>query len=177
MLGKDALGRAFSCKVGYIRIQNGIEIFHNLETLENSLAIDTKMGSAHIAGYVTHNDPDISEEELFDVTTFYYDKSGGYTEQLDRGQLNIPTDCAVQWSFFPFIIFQCVKDSVRRSSLSKIFSRISEHYKFGMTRHHSRILSNIFLKKHCLESTPRNTERNFVKSFEAVIIFHQFSYI
>ena len=114
---------------------------------------NTKMGLVHIAGYVTRNDPDISEEELFDVTTFYYGKFGGYTEQLDRGQLNIPTDCAVQWSFFSFIIFQCVKDSVCRSSLSKIFSRISEHYKFGMTSHHSRILSNIFLKKHCLDTS------------------------
>ena len=64
----------------YNLAEDGIEIFHNLETLENSLAIDTKMGLVHIAGYVTHNDPDISEEELFDVTTFYYDKSGGYTE-------------------------------------------------------------------------------------------------
>ena len=105
--------------------EDGIEIYDNLETLENSLAIDTKMGLVHITGYVTHNDPDISEEELFDVTTFYYEKSGGYTEQLDRGQLNIPTDCAVQWSFFSFIIFRCVKDSVCRSSLSKIFSRIN----------------------------------------------------
>ena len=143
--------------------EDGIEIFDNLETLENSLAIDTKMGLVHIAGYVTRNDPDTSEEELFDVTTFYYEKSGGYTEQLDRGQLNIPTDCAVQWSLFSFIIFQCVKDSVCRSSLSKIFSRISEHYKFGMTSHHSRILSNIFLKKHCLESTPRNTKETSLK--------------
>ena len=55
--------------------EDGIEIFDNLETLENSLAIDTKMGLAHIAGYVTCNDTDISvQEELFGLITFYYEK-------------------------------------------------------------------------------------------------------
>ena len=151
---------------------DGIEIFDNLETLENSLAINTKRGLAHTAGYVTPNDTDISEEELFGVTTFYYEKFGGYTEQLDRGQLNIPTDFAIQWSFFSFIMLQCVKDSVYRSSLPKIFSRISKHYKFGMTSHHSRILSIVFLMKHCLESIPRDS-----KGFEPVIICQLFSYI
>ena len=121
------------------------------------------MGLAHIAGYMTRNDTDLSEEELFGVTTFYYDTFGGYTEQLDRGQSNVPIGCAVQWSFFSFIVFQCVKDSVCRSSLSKIFSRISEHYKFGMTSHHSRNLSNVFLKNHCLESTSRNLKETSLK--------------
>ena len=109
------------------------------------------MGLAHIAGYVTRNGTGISEEELFVVTTFYYGLFGGDTEQIDRGQLNVPIGCAVQWSFFSFIIFQCVKDSVCRSSLSKLFSRIIEPYKFGMTNHHSRILSNVFFKNHYLE--------------------------
>ena len=101
------------------------------------------MTLVHIASYVTRKDQVLPEEELLDITTFYHQRFGGYIDQLDRGQLNIPTDCAVQWSCFSFIMFQTVKDSVCRGSLSKILSTISEHYKFGMKNHHSRILSNI----------------------------------
>ena len=117
-----------------------IEIFDNLETLENSLAIDTKMGLVHIAGYVTRNGPRYSRRRIIWCHYILLWKIWWIYWATCRGQLNIPTDCAVQWSFFSFIIFQCVKDSVCRSSLSKIFSRISEHHKFGMTSHHSRIL-------------------------------------
>ena len=46
---------------------------------------ETKMTLVHVAGYVTRKDPAPSEEELFDVTTFYYKEFGGYTSSLDRG--------------------------------------------------------------------------------------------
>ena len=143
--------------------EEAIEIFDNLEELEKSLTIETKMGLVHIAGYVTRKDLDMSDEDLFDITTFYYDKFGGFTDELDRGHLNVPTDAAVQWSFFAYILFQCVKDFICRSSLSKIFLKISEHYKFGMKSHHCRILSNVFIKNFCLESTPRNSKETSLK--------------
>ena len=121
------------------------------------------MGLVHIAGYVTRKDLDMSDEELFGVTTFYYEKFGGYTNQLDRGHLNVPVDTTVQWSFFSYILFRCVKDFVCRSSLSKIFAKISEHYNFGMKGHHCRILSNICIKNYCLESTPKTSKETSLK--------------
>ena len=81
----------------------------------------------------------------------------------DRGQLNIPCDSAVQWSIFCFIMFEVVKTAVYRTSLTDIFNSISDHYKFGMKNHHSRILSNIFLKNYCRESPSRNSKETSLK--------------
>ena len=58
--------------------QEGIEVFDNLEKIEDSLTIDTKMALVHIAGYVTRKDQVLPEEELLDVTTFYHQRFGGY---------------------------------------------------------------------------------------------------
>ena len=74
-----------------------VEVFDNLEQREDWITIGTKMALIHIASYVTCKDEAPSEEELLDVATFYHQKFGGYTDQLDRGQLNIHIDRAVQW--------------------------------------------------------------------------------
>ena len=110
----------------------------------------------HIAGYVTRKDPAPTEEEMLDVTTFYHQKYGGYVDDYDRGQLNIPTDKAAQWSLFCEIIFESVKNYVCQSSLTAIFDQVSKHYLFDMTTRHSRILANIMLNRYCRESTPRS---------------------
>ena len=60
--------------------------------------------------------------ELLDATTFYHQKFGGYTDDLDRGQLNILCDSAVQWSIFCFIMFEVVKTAVCRTSLTDILT-------------------------------------------------------
>ena len=49
---------------------------------------------SYIAGYVTRHDAAPTEDDLLDVTTFYYKDFGGFTSSLDRGNLNVPTDKA-----------------------------------------------------------------------------------
>ena len=136
--------------------EQDVDIFDSLDILEDFLPIDNKMAMVHIAGYVTRKDPAPTEEEMLDVTTFYHQKYGGYVDDYDRGQLNIPTDKAVQWSLFCEIIFESVKNHVCQSSLTDIFDQVSKHYQFGMTTRHSRILANIMLNRFCRESTPRS---------------------
>ena len=52
--------------------EDAVEVFDNLEKLENSVTIETKMVLVHIAGYVTRNDSVIQEDELLHTTTFYH---------------------------------------------------------------------------------------------------------
>ena len=54
-------------------------MFDNLVELENSLTISTKTALVYIAGYVTRKDEELSEKDLLDVTTFYFEKYGSYT--------------------------------------------------------------------------------------------------
>ena len=102
--------------------EEGSEIFDNIANLENSITIDTKMALVYIAGYVTRKDSELTESELLDVTTFYFGKYGEYTDNLDRGGLNIPNDSACQWTFFSYSLFVGVKDKVCRSSLSLLLT-------------------------------------------------------
>ena len=136
------------------------EIVDNLAKLEESLTIDTKQSLVHIAGYATRKDAEPSDTEMLSRTTFYSSKYGDYTDRLDRGQLNIPHDKACQWTFFCFIVFNTVKDRVCRNSMAALCDLVSEHYNFAMTPLHSRIISNIFLKNYCRESTPRNSQES-----------------
>ena len=50
-------------------------IINHLPDLELSLSLSTKLALFYIAGYVTRKD-NISEEELFKDTTFYYQMYG-----------------------------------------------------------------------------------------------------
>ena len=67
-----------------------------LEQLEESVPSETKQALVYIAGYVTRNDGEVDDETLFDQTTFYHQEFGSYTDALDRGGLNIPSDRACQ---------------------------------------------------------------------------------
>ena len=83
----------------------GSETFDNLPTLESSVPSETKMSLVYIAGYITRKDPELSENQLLGQTTFYYQKYGKFIDSLDRGGLNIPSDCCCQWTIFYFILF------------------------------------------------------------------------
>ena len=64
------------------------------------------MSLVHIAGYVTRKDI-MSEDELFETTSFYASKFGQYTDMLDRGNLKVPSDDrATQWTLFSYVMFQ-----------------------------------------------------------------------
>ena len=138
--------------------EEGSEVFDNLIELEKSLTLDTKMALLYIAGYVTRKDTEVSESGMLDVTTFYSQKYGSYTNELDRGQLNIPDDCASQWTFFSYIVFLIIKEKVCRKSLMQVLMMISDHYNFGMLSVHARILSNVLLNNYCSDSTPRSSK-------------------
>lgn len=147
----------------FVLDENSTETFDNLEELENHVTVETKMALVYISGYVTRNDLLMSDDDLFHVTTFYHQKFGNYIDELDRGSLNIPSDTAVQWSIFCFVMFEVVKNRVCRQSLCNIFDNISEYYQFNMRRQHSRILANIFLKNFCTLTTPRTSKETNLK--------------
>ena len=77
-----------------------VQVFDNVVERESSLTIETKMALVYIAGYVTRKDKELSEIDMMEVTTFYYKKYGSYTDELDRGQLNIPLIVPVNGHFF-----------------------------------------------------------------------------
>ena len=163
---RNSLMKMFSHKCSqceYKMTDEELEIFDTLETLEHSMKKETKMALVHIASYVTRHDASPTEDDLLDVTTFYHKDFGGFTSSLDRGNLKVPTDKAVQWSIFCTILFNSVKDNICRNSLMKMFSLISEHYRFGMKEHHSRILSNILIKNFCRECTPQGSKETRLK--------------
>ena len=134
------------------------QTFDNLPAIEDKICRETKMSLVHMAGYVTRKDDKLSEEELFNATTFYYNEYGDFTRKLDRGGLNVPTDNICQWVFFSYILFNSVKNLTCRKSLSHILMLISSTYEFHIQKHHANILSNIFFKNYCIESTPRSSK-------------------
>ena len=117
----------------------------------------------YIAGYVTWKDPEFDEVSLLGQTTFYFEKYGEYTDSLDRGGLNIPSDSVCQWVTFCFILFNVVKNSVCRKSFSKMAMALSDTYQFDMKERHARILSNILINNHCSFSNPRSTKEPALK--------------
>ena len=112
------MGNLAQCS--YTLDEEGTEVFDHLIQLEYSLTIETKMAIVYIAGYVTRKDKDFSETDTMEVPTFYYKKHGSYTDELDRGQLNISIDCTCQGTFLSYIIFYSIKKNVCRKSLSEI---------------------------------------------------------
>ena len=99
----------------------GSELFDNLVQLENSLTISTKTALVYIAGYVTRKDEELPEKDLLEVTTFYFEKYGSYTDELDRGQFNIPTDSACQYNAICYMLYnvpynqrQCMQGIIKQ---------------------------------------------------------------
>ena len=143
-------------KCGYLLDDKTAQVFDELAALEENIVKKTKISLCHIAGYVTRNDI-LTDDELFNTTTFYFKKYGTYTKSLDRGGLKVPSDKACQWTFFSFMMFNSVKKLVCRKSLANIMMMISEAYNFEMKRSHAITLCNIFFKNYCIECTPRST--------------------
>ena len=162
----DAEEPGHSCSdCGFVIESNekACETVDNLEELEASLPVETKSVLIYIAGYVTRKDPELDEISQLGQTTCYFHKFGQYTDALDKGGLNIPSDRACQWTIFSFMLFNVVKDSVCRNSFSKIALTLSDMFEFKMEERHARILSNIFLKNYCTSATPRSTKEPALK--------------
>ena len=84
--------QCISC--AYLLCNQRSEVFDNLAELEKLLLHETKMPLVYIAGHVTRKDREVTENELLEQTIFYYKKYGKYTDSVDRGGLNVPSDCA-----------------------------------------------------------------------------------
>lgn len=143
--------------------EKACEAVDNLEALESSLSNETKAVLVYIAGYVTRRDMVLSEEELLEQTSFYYQKYGQYTDSLDRGGLKVPSDRACQWTIFCFLVFGVVKNSVCRTSFTKIAMTLSETFDFEMNKKHARTLSNVLINNYCTAATPRSTKETSLK--------------
>ena len=74
---------------GYVLDDGECLVYDDLPLLEDKIEHETKMSLAHMAGYVTRHDI-LDDDELFNTTTFYFQKYGTYTKTLDRGDLNVP---------------------------------------------------------------------------------------
>ena len=97
----------YSCsKCGFLLCENMCDVFDKLPELENGLAMDTKMALFHIAGYIVRKD------EVSDDTFSYHEKYGNFTDDLNRGGLQIPGDSACQWIFYCYIMFHEVVNAV-----------------------------------------------------------------
>ena len=125
-------------------------VYDTLPDYELCVDGETKTNLVHIAGYVARKG---SRDETSD-TYHYSEKFGDYTATLNRGGLTTPGDKFCQWAIFCYIIFGFIKDDVCRTSLSKVFQRISDEYGFEMDSTHVRVLANILLNRFCKLSTP-----------------------
>lgn len=163
-LGGEAAGHSCGdCEFRLESSERACETVDNLEELELSLPQETKEVLVYIAGYVTRNDAEEDEKALLGHTSFYFEKFGAYTNSLDRGGLKVPSDRACQWTMFSFIVFEVVKDSVCRTSFTKIALGLSDMFDFQMDNRHARILSNILIKNYCVAATPRSSKEPVLK--------------
>ena len=128
------------------------ENFDQLPELEGSLSTDVKENLVYIAGYVARHDTSVAED-----TNYYYEKYGGYTNNVNRGGLKIPGDAVCQWVILCFIMFNIVRTKICRKSLMTIFQSIADHHIYGFSacEDFSRTLANILINNYCSASTPR----------------------
>lgn len=156
--GEEPGHHCSNCQFELRHSAEGCETVDNIERLEPSLPRECKQAMLYIAGYVTRKDTDEEGQ-----THFYYAEFGQYTDTLDRGGLNVPSDRACQWAIYSYMVFNVVKDSVCRLSFMRITMALSEMFEFGMENRHARILANIFLKNYVRAATPRSTKEPALK--------------
>ena len=145
-VSKISLELGHSCsKCGFLLSEDICDVFDKLLELENDLAMDTKMALFHIAGYIVRKD------EVSDDTYSYHEKCGNFTDDLNRGGLQIPGDSACQWTFYCYIMFHEVVNAVCRTSLSNLINSLNMQRKLGM------IMANVLFKNYCyLYYSPRS---------------------
>ena len=109
-------------------------VFDSLPDLENSVSEEMKVNLAYISGYVTRK---LNEEgKDYDDTYCYYEKYGRYLASLDRSGLNVPQDSTCQWAIFCCIIFDVIKTSLYRRSLTSVFQQVSDAYNLHRVNSH-----------------------------------------
>ena len=129
----------------YMLSSSDIGFLDDLPEIEPSVSAGDMESLVYISGYISRKDLDMN----LNATYMYYEKYGSYTQQPDHGGLNIPCDTVCQWCVFGYLMFDKVKSSVCRNSLSNIFQTISDYYGFNVEKQHCLALSNILLNKWC----------------------------
>ena len=93
------------------------------------------MALVQVACYVTLND-DVADDDLFEVDMKYSREYEAFTQSIDLGGLDVPSDTACQLTFYSFVMFNAVKDRVCLTSLSKLFTMISDSNGLNMKKFH-----------------------------------------
>ena len=78
---------------------------------------------------------------------------GSYLAWLDRGGLNVPQDSTCQWAIFSYIIFDVIKTSICRRSVTSVFQQVSDAYNLHRENSHCVALANILFNNFCKAST------------------------
>ena len=138
------------------------DVLENLPDLKVHISEQAHMSLVYIFGYVCRTE---SEEDRESETLHYTMKKvwNIYMRNMDRGGLKVPNDKCCQWTVFCYIMFETLKDSRCRKSLSKIFHLVSETYDFGMTEKQVRRLCNIFFKNISLFSSHHSGKEGALK--------------
>ena len=119
------------------------DVQENLPDLEVHISEQVHMSLVYISGYVCRTE---SEED--GDSKLFYEKYGTYMRNMDRGGLKVPNDRCCQWTVFCYIMFETLKDSTCRKSLSK---------------KQVRRLCNIFFKNICLFSSHHSGKEGVLK--------------
>ena len=127
------------------------EVLDHFPELESEVQDEVKGTLVYIAGYIFRkSELDVIDEEC--ESKMYFESFGSYTAGLDRGGLCIPNDSQCKWTIFSYMMFQMVKHSTCRTSLSCILDHISAKYRLQARLEHARIISNILFNNFCAAS-------------------------
>ena len=139
------------------------DVMNSLERHEKNIEDETMMSLVYIAGYASRKSV-INENELFETTTFYYQKHGSFQDDIDREGLQVPTDVVCQWVVFLFHYFGSVKNFVCRKSSADLFLTVADRYGLrNLSKKQAETLANIYLNNHCKLSTPRSRKEKTQK--------------
>ena len=147
-----------SCEFSLKQSLEGSDIFENLEAHLSALKEKNDQllyAMINVAGYV-FKDVDLTEEELLNCTTYYYNDYNSYQNDFDKGFLKIPTDTMYEFCTFGVILFsvETLLQSVCRNSCIKILNEINKFYDFNVSEKCMRTLANIILSKYAKKRTP-----------------------
>ena len=84
------------------------DVVNLLERHEKNIEDETMMSLVYIAGYVSRKSV-INENELFETTTFYYQKHGSFQDDIDRGGLKYLLMLFANGSFFVSLYLAVLK--------------------------------------------------------------------
>lgn len=101
---------------------------------------------------------------------FYYEKYRKYSNSINHGKLNVPSDHIYQWLVFCYILFYTIKGNVCQITFSCLF----QNYIFLTHKESMLIFFQIhFLKNYCKHYTPELNKKSALKAskFSKVFVY------